>query len=98
MDNFIIYKFNILSLIDYNNNFLKNQHINYSFDISLLHLSNSTFITYTIDLINDDYHKLEKYNNDIFNISINLKNKDLLTLNSNSIITDIISLLCLVNS
>ena len=95
--NFNIYKFTILSLIDYNNTYLDNN----KFDISTLNILKfdiSIFDNY--NLINEDYLKLNNYKDSIYDFYKTNSNKprDIILINLDNIINNILSIIDLYSN
>lgn len=97
MSIFNIYKFNILSLIDYINIFFADNGIlDNIFDIDTLNITrNNTDILNNYILISDDYNKLNNYKDSIYEFykKNNTVSKDIILINLDTIIDNMISII-----
>ncbi len=102
MEKFSIYKFNILSTIEYNNIFFNDNKIpDNTFDILTLNITQfdmDVFNTGKFELIHNDYLKLDKYTDKIFNfynknMNSTLIGKDILLINLDSIMDSIVAII-----
>jgi len=74
MNNINLYKFNILSLIEYNNHFFKNLNIDKYYNFNIFELNLFKQHKFDIDLITDDYASIENYNNQIYELYKDVNN------------------------
>jgi hypothetical protein len=94
---FNIYKFDILSLIEYNNMFFnENKIIDNEFDIITLNITKFDINVFNkYDLINQDYIKLNNYKELIYNFykTNTFISKDIVLINLDNIMNCIISII-----
>jgi len=105
MNQFGIYKFNIISLIDYNNLFFKsiendliNNKINNLIYLNIEDLNIVKFNVKSLDnysLLSDDLNKINLYIDSIYKLYNNVKTlpKDIISINNSSILGSIISII-----